>query len=162
VGDQQNRLFRVADLIGGEQRLIVLDQRDKIAPRDVAVIHDHDAVPVERRVLLDAHDAPARDRRTHRAPVQQPRHDEIVHVQRAAGDLVVALELGRTCADAARVAGGTGSCGGRTGQVLSPLKVEPGRLAGGRVPWPAVRRQRVASTRPAHEPPHTQTAVTRR
>jgi hypothetical protein len=94
VREEQDGLLRVADLPSCEQRLVVLDQRHHVVARDVAVVGDRDAAPIERGVEHDAHDAAARNGRAHRAPVEHPGNPEVVHVARAARDLVAALEPG--------------------------------------------------------------------
>ena len=94
VREEQDRLLRVPDLARCEQRLVVLDQRDHVFARDVAVVGDRDALPVERGIERHARDTPARYRRANRAPVEQSGNPQVVHVLGAARDLVVALELG--------------------------------------------------------------------
>ena len=45
--EQQNRLGDVIDLVLGQTRLVVVDQRDDVAAGDVAIVDDGEAGGVE-------------------------------------------------------------------------------------------------------------------
>ena len=87
--EQQDRLRDVADRALREARLIVLDQRDDVAARNVAVVDDGEAGGVE--VEADVRDLAGRDGRSDRARVQEIRETEVVDVPRRAGDLLDAF-----------------------------------------------------------------------
>ena len=70
----QDRLFCVANLLGSQQRLIGLDQRDDVLAGNVPMIDDGDNRPVEGGVELDAANAAACNTRANRAAVKKPRN----------------------------------------------------------------------------------------
>jgi hypothetical protein len=86
VREQEDRLFRVADEIDREQRLIVLDQRHEVLAGNVLVIRDDYAAPVERRIERDLANAAVRDHGAHRPPVEQPGHAQVVEIAGASRD----------------------------------------------------------------------------
>ena len=87
--EQQDRLRVVPDHPLGQARLIVDDERDDVAPWDVAVIDDGEPGLVEQEVHRA--DAPAGDRRPDGPPVQHSREDEVVDVSRRPGDSLHAV-----------------------------------------------------------------------
>src|SRR5687767_4866974 len=86
VRQQHNRLCDVPNLLLGEQRLIVLDQRDDVTASDVAVIDDRESCTIELKAEIA--DAPTRYRRADGARVQHAGEDEVVHVLRRPGDFL--------------------------------------------------------------------------
>ena len=99
VRQQQDGLVRVLDLAHDQERLVLEDVGHAVLARDVPVIGDHHAVPVEGRVEFDAADEAARNLGAHGAAVEHPGDLEVVHVKRAPGDLVGAVALGDVRAD---------------------------------------------------------------
>src|SRR5262249_60243927 len=71
VGDQEDRLGRVADLPLREARLVVLDQGHDVLPGDVAVVRDGEAVRVGGPAGREGLAPP--DRPAGRGPVGHPR-----------------------------------------------------------------------------------------
>ena len=75
VREQQNRLGEVIDLVLGQARLIVVDERDDVASGDVAVVDDGEAGGVE--VEADARRAGRAESSTGRsAPWSMPGNDK--------------------------------------------------------------------------------------
>ena len=80
-----------------EEGLVVLDQRDDVAPGDVAVVDDREARGVESKANV-AHRA-ASDRGAHGAAVEHAGQDDVVRVLRAAGGLAESVLAGNARAD---------------------------------------------------------------
>ena len=89
VGEEQDRLLGVAHLALDQVGLVVLDERDDVAARDVAVIDQREAGAVE--IEVQGRDLAGRDRGADRAPVQHPREAEVVDVARRPAGLGQAL-----------------------------------------------------------------------
>ena len=71
VREQQDRLGEVPDVALGEARLVVVDQRDDVASRNVAEVDDGETGRVE--VAADGGDVAGRNGRADRPRVQQVR-----------------------------------------------------------------------------------------
>ena len=89
-GDQRARLRLVADLAADrhEDRLVVVDQAHDVLAGDVVGGDDHDALPVEGVVELDADQAGVRLGGADGGAVPRAGEDEIVGVLRRPGELV--------------------------------------------------------------------------
>ena len=68
--NQHDRLVLVPNVPGGQSAPIVLDQRDLVRPRNVAVINDNEFIPVNRGIEVDRGDSATSDRAADRAAVQ--------------------------------------------------------------------------------------------
>ena len=95
--DQGARLGLVADLAADrdEDRLVGVDEADDVVARDVFGGHDHDPLPVEGIVQVDAEEPGMGIGRADRGAEPRPGHDEIVGVQRGPGELGGALAAQR-------------------------------------------------------------------
>ncbi len=89
--EQQDRLFRMIDYIVGEVGLIVDNQRDAVAARNVVGSDDGDFVPRDSGTIVDLDDAPASHGASDRGAVEHARHREVVEVSRLAGHLGATL-----------------------------------------------------------------------
>jgi hypothetical protein len=99
VSQEENRLLGVADLFGHQERLIIADQRDHVLARDVLVIGDHHAVPVEGGVEFDSLDSSAWDGGADGATVEHSGNAQVIDIESIAGYLAGALEFGNTLSD---------------------------------------------------------------
>ena len=90
--DEGDRLGVVADLVDGQDRLVVLDRVDDVRAGNVGGRDDHDPRPVERRIELHADQPGARLGRADRLAVPRAGKDQVVGVQGRPG------QLGRTLA----------------------------------------------------------------
>ncbi len=99
---QREGLSVVADLAadGDEDRLVVMDEADDVRAGDVVGGRDDDPVPRERLLEVEGDEPGMRLGRADRAAVPGPGEDEIVGVQRLAGQLAgsLAAEWRRACA----------------------------------------------------------------
>ena len=95
--DERAGLGLVPDLAADrdEDRLVVVDQADDVLAGDVLGGDDHDALPVERVVELDAEQARVRLGRADGGAVPGAGEDEVVGVQRRPGELGRALAAQR-------------------------------------------------------------------
>ncbi len=93
---------------GDEDRLIVVDEADDVDAGDVVGRHYHDAVPRSDVVAVDAEEAGMGFGGAEGAAEPRAREDEIVGVQRLAGQLARALAAERSRPDAARRSGRRG------------------------------------------------------
>jgi hypothetical protein len=89
VSNQQERLSHMKDVVLGQTRLIVVDQRNDVAPGNVAEIDDGEAGGVEGEA--DVGQASARDGGADRRAVQHAGKRQIVDVLGRAGDLGVRI-----------------------------------------------------------------------
>ena len=96
-GQEEQRLRVVLDLAAerDEDRLVRLDGADDVVAGDVRRGDDHDRGPVERRVLVDGHEPGVGVGRADRRAVPGARHDDVVGVERGAGQLGGALPTRR-------------------------------------------------------------------
>jgi len=87
--EKENWLRRVPDFTLDEERLVVLDKRDDIPARYVAMVDDGIAVLIE--VQVSGGDAPARDSRADGAAVKHSGKDNIIDVLGRARDFFGAI-----------------------------------------------------------------------
>ena len=86
--EERHRLGVVADDLAGERRLVGLDGADDVLAGDVLGGEHDDLRPVEARIELDAEEAGVRLGGADRGAVPGARIDEVVRVERGAGQLV--------------------------------------------------------------------------
>ena len=94
---EQHGLGDVLDCALSKKRLVVPDQRDHVAARDVAMVGDEEARRVE--VQCDAANGAVRDGRAHGSPMKHAREGHVVGVPRAAGRLADPILAGDALAD---------------------------------------------------------------
>ena len=87
MGDEDDGLFRMIDLLEGEIRLVVGDQLDAVAAGNVGRGDDDVVGPVDPGVEADGGDAAARNGAAHGDAVQHARLPHVVHVERLPGHL---------------------------------------------------------------------------
>jgi hypothetical protein len=92
VGEQEDRLLGVPDLALHEVRLVVLDERDDVASRDVRVVDDREARAVE--VEVDGLQLAAGHRRADGPPVEHAREAEVIDVARRSEGLCQSFRAG--------------------------------------------------------------------
>jgi hypothetical protein len=87
--EQQNRFRVVIDLVLGETRLVVVDQRDDVPAGHVAKIDNGEAGRVE--IEANGVDAAARKRRTNSAAIEHPGEGQVIDVPGRASHLGVGV-----------------------------------------------------------------------
>ena len=97
VRKEQNRLGEVIDLVLGQARLILVDQRDDVLAGDVAVVDDGESGLVE--IETNGVERSARDRGANRPAVKHARKRQIVDIPGGAGDLGVCVLAADIAAD---------------------------------------------------------------
>ncbi len=122
AGDEGDRLVAVANLSLREDRLVGLDERDRVV-KDVRVGEDDHAAPIERRVLPDPTQATARHGAPDGRSVESARDDHVIDVDGGATDLGGAVDPG----DALTDKGGQVSAHPSAGAVRRRKKGKPAR-----------------------------------
>ena len=126
--DQRQRLHRVANTRVGEQRLIVLDQEDRVLTGNVAGGRNRALVPGEAAIEVEAaHDA-VRHTRAHRDAVEAAREVVVVDVAGRPAQLLGTLPTRRVPANGAHGADTTSGAGGTAAPAHSMRRATAGSM----------------------------------
>lgn len=87
MSQQQDRFGNVADACRGQRRLILVDQRDDVSSRNVAVVNDREAGPVE--LIADIGDLAGRHGRSDRPNVEDIVKPDVVDIARQSSDFLL-------------------------------------------------------------------------
>src|ERR1700733_13314422 len=94
MGQQQDRLFRMIDDTFGQAGLVIYDEGDDIAARDIFSGHDSELVPGNAFTKFDFFDRAAGNAAAHRGAKDHARQREIVNIARLPSQLGCALLAG--------------------------------------------------------------------